>query len=299
MNFFTRITAWKNRLQSIPRPRWWAFAVDLYKNINNDNVTLISAGIAFYFLMAIFPAIAAGISIYGLFSDPYEVMEKAKAVEQFLPKDAMGILMDQAGKIASADTGVLSFSLLTSLLLTLYTTMQGAKALITGCNIAYNCAERRNVFKLNLTAYALTLFLVVYFILSLGLVAIIPAVVGVLNIFYPLDILLLWCRWPAMFVLALSGLSVVYRFAPSRLDPRWEWLNPGAVTATSLWLFLSSLFSAYVSNFGKYNETYGSLGAVVILLLWFLLTALTILLGAEVNATLEQRKNTGKPAETL
>lgn len=293
------IKALQARIQAIPRPRWWSFAADLYNHVTNDNIGLISAGIAFYFLMAVFPAIAAGISIYGLFSDPYDIMDKASALEQFLPKDALAILMDQAAKIASASKGVLSFSLISSLLLTLYTTTQGAKALITGCNIAYNCPEKRNIFKLNLTAYALTFFLVVYFIISLILVAVIPAVVQFLHIFYPLDILLLWCRWPAMFALALSGLSVIYRFAPSRPEPRWQWLNPGAVTATALWLLLSSLFSVYVSNFGKYNETYGSLGAVVILLLWFLLTALTILLGAEINATLDERKNKAQQAETL
>lgn len=289
----------QDRIQSIPRPRWWDFAVDLYNNVSRDNIGLISAGIAFYFLMAVFPAIAAGISIYGLFSDPYDIMKKASAVDQLLPKDAVGILMDQATKIASAGTGVLSFSLISSLLLTLYTTTQGAKALITGCNIAYNCPERRNFFKLTLTAYTLTFFLVVYFIVSLILVAVIPVIVQFLHVFFPLDILLLWCRWPVMFLLALSGLSVIYRFAPSRPEPRWMWLNPGAVTATGLWLLLSSLFSVYVSNFGKYNETYGSLGAVVILLLWFLLTALTILLGAEINATLDERKSKGKQAETL
>ena len=270
---------------------WFKVLFKTYTNAGDHYVGLIAAGIAFYFLMAAFPAIGATISIYGLMADPAVIADHIDKAGHVLPGDALKILSDQAHKITEAGHGALSFSLLISIVLTVYSTTQGAKALMTGCNIAYNVHETRNFFKLNATAYILTLFLVVYFLLSLTLVAILPAVVATVP-YAPFAMVMSWLRWPLVVVVAVFGLAVFYFFAPNRDHRQWHWISPGAAVATLMWVVLSSLFSFYVSHFGTYNKTYGSLGAVVILLLWFWLTATTILYGAELNASLEEAQGT-------
>lgn len=266
---------------------WWAFAQRFMINMGNDNVGLIAAGIAFYFLMAAFPAIGAAISLFGLFSDPHMITSQIDKLDRFLPGDALNILSSQAQKIASTGDSTLTISLLISLLLTIYSTTQGAKAIIQGCNIAYNEKESRNFLKLNLTAYGMTVLLLLSFLSTLTLVGIIPAVVAFVRLPPPMSDLVLLMRWPFMFIAAIVGFGLVYRIAPDRKKKEWHWITPGAILGTLMWVSGSALFSFYVTNFGSYNETYGSLGAVIILLLWFWLTAMTILVGAEINATAE------------
>jgi membrane protein len=266
------------------------------KNASEDNLSMIAAGIAFYFLMAAFPALGAAISLYGIVSNPVFVTDQIGQLGHFLPQEALQILMDQAHKIVSASKSTLSFSFLFSILFTIYSATQGTKALITGCNIAYNVSETRNFLKLNLTSFGLTLFLVVYMLVSLSLVAVIPAIVAIIP-YAPFAHMISLLRWPFMLFIALSGLAIFYFFAPSRPSRHWQWISPGATSATLLWVVVSALFSAYVSHFGKYNETYGALGGVIILLLWFWLSALTILYGAELNATLEETDRPEKAAE--
>ncbi len=266
----------------------WRFFVRLMDNTSQDNIGLIAAGIAFYFLMASFPAIAAAISLYGLFSDTAVITQQMNVLEEFLPRDALQLLTEQAIKIATSDGGALSVGVVLGLLFTIYSTTQGTKALITGFNIAYNEKERRNIIVLTATAYVLTLFLLVFFLMALTLIAVLPAIFAWIPLPGMLDQWILLLRWPIMCALALLAISVLYRFGPCHTKARWKPFSWGAAVATFLWLVMSSLFSFYVSNFGSYNETYGSLGAVVILLLWFWMSAMTILIGAEFNATLEQ-----------
>lgn len=277
--------------QSLARHNWWKILVKTYTNANDHYVGLVAAGIAFYFLMAAFPAIGATISIYGLMADPAVIADHLDKAGRVLPGDALKILSDQAHKITGAGHGALSISLLISILLTIYSTTQGAKALMTGCNIAYSVRETRNFFTFNVTAYLLTLFLVVYFLVALTIVAVLPVIFNLIP-YAPFATAAGYLRWPIMAVVAIAGLATFYFFAPNRANREWHWISPGAAVATLMWVVLSSVFSLYVSHFGTYNQTYGSLGAVVILLLWFWLTATTILYGAELNASLEETQGT-------
>lgn len=260
------------------------YLVRLYKNLEEDYIGLVAAGVAFYFFLAAFPALAALISLYGLFSDPVFVTGELQRLERFLPPESLSILADQARAIAAGSKASLGLGVIVGILLAIYSAMRGVGALIKGLNIAYNVRERRNIFILNSVAFGLTFVMMVYILLSLSLIAILPAALNILHMPQGITETLLALRWPLLLMMGMVGLQILYRYAPCHAG-RWRCFSWGTFMATLFWVGGSSLFSAFVSNFGKYNETYGSLGAVAVLLLWFWLSALSILLGAEINAS--------------
>lgn len=262
------------------------YGMRLYDNVENDNIGLLAAGVAFYFFLAAFPAIGALISLYGLFADPAFITGQFENLDHFLPPESLKILADQARSISSTSGAALGLGVIVGLLLTIYSTTKGVKALITGLNVAYNEKERRNFVVLNYKAFVLTFAMLVYLIFSLSLIAVMPALFNFLHIPDYISTPLLAARWPLLSLCAIVGLQIVYYYAPCHKAPQWRWISWGALVAALFWLGASSLFSLFVSNFGNYNETYGSLGAVAVLLLWFWLSSLTILIGAEVNASL-------------
>jgi len=275
--------------EEIPRPGWRDIFWRVKAEITKDHVSLIAASVAFYGLLAMFPLVAAIISIWGLLFDPQQLASQIEAVSDALPEDAAGIVIDQARAVAAyAGTGV-SLAAIFGILLALYGASRGMQALIEGLNIVYDETEKRGFIKLYLLIFALTLGLIVTAIVVLGLIAVLPAIVAGLGLGDTVEALLRYARWPLLLAVALFGLAVVYRFAPSRAEPKWRWVSPGAAVATALWLVGSIAFSIYVTNFGSYNETYGSIGAVVILLMWFWLSAFIILLGAELNSEIEHQ----------
>ena len=202
----------------------------------------------------------------------------------------MKILIDQAQRITSSNESILSLGFILSVVLTIYSATKGVNALIQGFNIAYNRAETRNLIQVNMTAFLLTFILLTYFLLSLSMIALLPLLIKAVHLGHTYEDLLLLARWPLLFFMAIIGLELLYYYGPANPNPHWRWISWGSVFATATWLFFSYLFSVFVTNFGTYNETYGSLGAVIILLLWFWLSALTILLGAEINATQEESR---------
>ena len=284
------------RPQDIPTPGWRDIALRTKNEISDDHVSITAAGVAFYALLAIFPAIAALISIWGLVADPAQMEQQIQSVAGMLPQEAASILRDQAHNVASNAGGALSFGLIFGLLLTLYSAAAGMKALIEGLNIAYDEEEKRSFIRYNLIALGLTLGAIVAVIVVLGLIAVVPALLGNLGLGSTAETLITWLRWPLLFVFAMVGLTVLYRYAPSRDEPRWRWVSWGSVIATLLWVLGSMAFSVYVRNFASYNETYGSLGAVVILLMWLWLSAFIVLLGAELNSEMEHQ--TGEDTTT-
>jgi membrane protein len=275
------------RPQDIPKPGWRDVLVRTKNEISDDHVSMIAAGVAFYGLLAIFPAIAALISIWGLMFDPRQIEQQIALVSSALPQQAASIITDQARKIASSAGAGMSIAAIAGILLTLYSAAKGMKALIEGLNIIYDEDEKRGFIRLNLVSLALTLGLIAVMIVSLGLIIVAPALLGSLGLGSTVEALVTYLRWPILFVVAIVGLAVLYRFAPSRNQPRWRWVSWGAAIATALWIIGSIAFSIYVRNFGSYNETYGSLGAVVILLMWFWVSAFIVLLGAELNSQME------------
>lgn len=267
------------------------YLVGMYQRAQDNLIGLVAAGVAFYFFMGAFPALAALISLYGLFSDPIFIADQLEGFSRFLPPDSFNILVSQARAIAGTSGAALSLGLVFGILLTIYSATKGVKALIKGFNIAYGQKETRNIVAMNMTAFFLTFVLMVYFLLSLLLVAFLPAFFQLIHVPDLIMESALSLRWPILFCLAVMGLEILYYYGPNFKRPKWQWMSWGSLIATILWLACSSFFSLFVSNFGNYNETYGSLGAVAVLLLWFWLSAMMILLGAEINAAIYRHRH--------
>lgn len=271
------------------------YLLRLFQNIEEDYIGLLAAGVAFYFFMAAFPALAALISLYGIFSDPVFISDQLQNLQNFMPAESLKILADQAQSISSSNNAALGLGFVVGLVLTVYATTKGVRALMKGLNIAFNVRERRNIVLQNYTAFTLTFGMMIYLLFSLTLIAFMPAVFNILPLPDYISTPLLLIRWPLLMFSAMIGLQILYHYAPSHpKNKKIAWWSWGSIVAMLFWVGGSSLFSLFVSNFGKYNETYGSLGAVAVLLLWFWLNALTILLGAEVNASFKTEEERGK-----
>jgi membrane protein len=257
---------------------------------NKDNLSIVAAGVAFYAFLAIFPALAALVSIYGLFADPARVQSQITSFGNLVPPQAFDIIQGQLQSVAHSSGGALGAGVFVGLLLTVWSATKGMKALTKALNIAYGTEESRGFFRQNALAIFLTLGAIIFIIISLTLIMVVPILLQFIGLGGIAKSLMSWLRWPLLAILVIIGLAVLYRFAPDRAPEKWHWHNWGAVTATVLWLAVSGLFSLYVSHFGNYNKTYGSFGAVVILMLWFWLTTYIVLLGAELNAAMVRRK---------
>lgn len=269
-------------------PKWLRIALRFKNCLSYHQVGLLAAGIAFYFLLAAFPAIAAIVSVSALLADPDILMEHMELLDQLLPPDAASILTGQVIKITTTHASALSLSFAVSFVMTFWAASKGVRALIRGFNVAYGYQEGRNVFLRLLLAYGITVGAVIYLIISLVLIAGIPTVLnfvpyisGLLNSAFML------LRWPVLFAGAMFGLQMIYNLAPAAPRIRWNMISWGAVAATILWVGASSAFSFFVTHFGKYNEVYGSLSAVIVLLMWFWISGISILAGAELNAAIE------------
>lgn len=277
------------RPQDIPRQGWRDILLRVKAQQSEDNLSIIAAGVAFYSLLALFPALAALVSLYGLVADPADVQQELSLMGKFMPQEAYQIISTQLNTIVSHSGEALSFGLVAGLLLSLWSATSGIKALITALNIAYDEEERRGFFKFNAIALLLTVAGIVFVVVSLGLIAVLPGLFGKLGLPDFLQGIINYGRWPLLAILIMLGLAVIYRYAPSRDEPQWHWVSWGAFIATIFWIIASLLFSYYVSNFANYNKTYGSIGAIIILLTWFYLTAFIILLGGELNAEMEHQ----------
>ncbi|KPV41214.1 hypothetical protein AN478_04825 [Thiohalorhabdus denitrificans] len=266
---------------------WKAVARRVWRGISRDNLSVVAAGVGFYAFFALFPALAAVVSLYGLVADPGDVERMVRQVQDVLPEAVTGILSSQLRKLAENTGARLGVGVVVGILIALWSATKGTKALMVGLNIVNGEEEKRGFLRQNAVALGLTLGAVLAVILALAMVVVAPAVLAAFPLPDLLRPLIAWVRWPVLAVLMALGLSALYRYAPSRRPPRWRWLTHGAVLATGLWLIASGLFSWYVANFGAYNKTYGSMAAIAILLMWFFLSAYVILLGAKVNSELE------------
>jgi membrane protein len=273
----------------LPAAGWRDILWRVKSQMTEDNLSLVAAGVAFYALLALFPGIAAAVSIYGLVVDPQTVAEQMSAMSQVLPQESRGIIEEQLTRVTASGSTALGFGAIVGVLLALWSANKGTQALITALNIVYDEREKRGFVRLYAISLALTLGIILFLIVCLAAIAVLPALVGSLGLPEVVRQLATWLRWPILGIAFVSALAVLYRYAPSRREARWRWVSSGAVLATIGWLIGSGLFSWYVSNFGSYNETYGSLGAVAVLMMWFWLSALIVLLGAELNAEMEHQ----------
>ena len=261
----------------------------IVSRVSRDNITFVAAAVAFYVMLAIFPALAALVSLYGLVGNPADVVQRIGDYGSLLPPEALKLITDGLNSFAQKSNSQLSFALATSVLLAIWSARSGMSAVMTGLNIAYEEPERRSFIVQNLVALGLTIAGVVFTGVVFLAVAGVPIVLATLSLDSFSATLLATVRWPLLAVLVVAAFAMMYRWAPSRSHPRWRWISWGSGIATALWLAGSVVFSFYVSKFGSFDATYGSLGAVVILLLWLWVSALVLLVGAEIDAEVDKR----------
>jgi membrane protein len=273
-----------DRPSEIPRPGWWDILLRVKDDLSRTNVSLIAAGLAFYAFLAIPSALTALVALYGLAFDPSAVGKQIDAMSAIMPADAIRIVSTILTSITTSSGSKLSVALGISVLLALWSARSGTASLMTALNMAYEEEEKRGFIRFNVHAFVLTLFATIFALLALALVAVLPVVIDLLPLGSYGKLVASVVRWPVLVLLLVASLSAIYRFAPSREQARWRWVSWGAAVATMLWLVGSILFSLYVSTIAAYDKTYGSLGAVIILLLWFYLSAYVTLVGAELNA---------------
>ncbi|WP_053231386.1 YihY/virulence factor BrkB family protein [Sandaracinus amylolyticus] len=288
------------RPTQIPPKGWKDVLLRVKKEMKEDRISVVAASVAFWTILAIFPALIALVLLYGLISDPAEVERQVSSMSSALPGDARTLLSDQMRGIVSTPRQGLGIGLVVSLLGALWAASGGMRALIDALNIAYDQQETRNFFKLRALSIALTVGAILFIALAVFSVGVLPVIFEYVGLGRVVERVLEFGRWPLLALLATIGLSALYRFAPCRTHAKWRWVTPGGVVATAFWLGATALFSFYVSNFGSYNETYGALGGVIVLLLWLYLSSYAVLLGAEINAEMEHQtakdSTVGEPA---
>ena len=271
--------------QEIPPKGWKDIAKRTAKEVKQDQVPLLAAGVAFYTLLALFPAIIAGVSIYGLVADPQTVRDQIDKLTEMLSPSTAQLLTEQIKQVTSGAGGALGLATVIGILTALWSASSGMKALITGVNLAYDEGESRKFVKLRGLSILLTLGAMV-------LLAVAGAtIVGFPPIADSLPTVLQWVlgilRFVVLAVLLVLGLAALYRYAPDRDEPKWTWVSWGSGVATVLWILASIGFSIYVNSFGNYNKTYGALAGIIILMFWLYLTAVIVLVGAELNTEME------------
>ncbi|MHA3913418.1 YihY/virulence factor BrkB family protein [Halovulum sp. GXIMD14793] len=270
-----------------PLARWFALAFRVLGRVGKDRLSLIAAGVAFFCLLALFPALTAVLAIGGLVLERQEILEQLDQLNGLVPEDVLSIIRDQAGSVA-ASSG-LELTVVVSVAFALWSASRGINVLCDGLNVAYGVQESRGIVLRNLIVLGMTIAMVI------GLVLVAIAMVGipVLLAYVPLgpvaDAAARGGSWILLSLTALTGLAVLYRFGPSRRQVRLVWLTPGALFAFFSWVATSVAFTIYVSHFTSYNESFGALAGVIVLMLWLWLTVLVVLIGAELNAEIEGR----------
>jgi membrane protein len=290
--------------RQIPAPGWKDVLWRTYNAINEKNLFLVAGGVTYYVLLALFPALLSLVFIYGLVFDRAQVEKQVNAMAGLLPESARQLIATELHQIVTSSGGALSIGVVISLLFALWSASRGMSGMMSGLDIAYGEVDQRSFIRFNLIALALTLGLLVAGVVVIALVAVLPAVTTALQgsggggLFKWVVLIL---EWPVLMAFMMFLLAVLYRYAPDRRAPQWLWASPGAIVGSLLWIIGSILFSIYVANFANYNATYGSLGAVIVLLTWLYLSAFVVLLGAQINAEIERqtKKDTttdgGKP----
>jgi len=272
----------------IPPIGWKDVGKRVMTKVREDNLTLVAAGIAFFSLLSLAPAMIALVSIYGLVASPTDVSRHVNELSGAMPDEAKRLISEQLSQVVSTDRAGLGLSLVIGVLIALWGASTAMKNLMVALTLANNEDERRGFVALRTRAALLTLAGIVFLIGTVMLLTVAPSwIEGTGSAALGLAVTVV--RWPALFVAMMVGLAVIYRYAPDRDEPKWRWVSWGAAIATALWVLASVGFSIYASQFGSYNKTYGSMAAVVITMLWLYLTALCVLLGAVVNAELEHQ----------
>jgi membrane protein len=273
----------------IPVRGWKDILLRVYGNISEHRVIAIAAGVTFYTILAIFPAIAALVALYGLFADPAAMTNHLNALSSFVPGGALDVVSEQLGRVVSQGNRTLGFAFLLGLVVSLWSANAGMKALFDALNIVYAEPEKRGFIKLNAESLAFTLGALILTLLAIAAMIVLPIALDYLGLAAATAWILTLGRWPLLLIAISLAIALIYRYGPSRREPQWRWISWGSAFAAIAWLIVSILFSWYAQNFGNYNKTYGSLGAVIGFMTWIWLSSIVILIGAELNAETEHQ----------
>jgi membrane protein len=273
----------------VPKEGWRDIVVRTFKEAKADGVPLLAAGVAFYALLALAPALTALSGVYGLVADPSEAAGHVRDLLAAAPREVRELVHEQLSTAAQREQGEALLAVIVGTVLALWSASSGVQHLIRAINTAYDEEETRGFVKVRALALGLGIAGVVFLAVALGVIALLPAALADTALGEPARIAIGILRWPALALAMVLALGIVYRVAPDREDAKWRWVGLGSITATLLWLVASGLFSLYAANFGKYEDTYGALGGVVVVMLWLFLTAYVIVLGAELNAETERQ----------
>jgi membrane protein len=271
----------------IPARGWKDILLRVYRGISDDRILANAAAVTFYALLALFPAIAALVSIYGLFADPASIEQQLDSMSAMLPGGAVDVIRDQLHRLVAQPRGTLGVSFILGLVVSLWSANGGIKALFDALNAVYEEHEERSFFRLNAITLTFTLAMIAFLIVALACIVALPVALNYLPGFFGLILDL--ARWPALLVLVALALACIYRYGPSRDEPKWRWLTWGSAFAALTWLGFSAIFSFYAGHFGTFNKTYGSLGAVIGFMTWMWLSVAVILIGAKLNAEMEHQ----------
>ncbi|MFE1603160.1 YihY/virulence factor BrkB family protein [Methylobacterium sp. ID0610] len=277
----------------IPAKGWKDVLYRVYLEFQKDRVLSVAAGVTFYTLLAIFPAVAALVSLYGLVSDPATINDHLSLLQGMLPSGALDIIGEQVKRITAKGGTTLGLTFFTSLILSLWSANAGVKAIFDALNIVYEEEEKRSFIQLNLQSLTFTFGGLLFVVVALTGIVVLPVILNFIGMFgitiSPKAWYIALVRWPILLAILLFALAMLYRYGPSRDKPQWRWVTPGSLIAGVVWLVASIAFSWYVAHFGSYNETYGSLGAVIGFMTWIWISATIVLLGGEINAEMEHQ----------
>jgi membrane protein len=273
----------------IPWAGWKDILWRTYQRISDDRLLAIAGGVVFFGLLAMFPAITALVSSYGLFADPSTIGANLQTLAVMLPEGTFQVVQDQIARVVAKGSSELGTTFLFGLALALWSANAGMKALIDALNAAYEEREKRSFIRLNLLSLALTVGGIVGLLSMVSVVVAFPLAIDYLGLQPLSQLIISLARWPLMFLMLMIALAVLYRFGPSRREARWKWLSIGSLSASVLWIAGSAALSWYLSSFGNYNATYGSLGAAIGLMMWMWMSAIIVLLGAELNSEIEHQ----------
>lgn len=278
-----------NSPAQFPLAGWKDIFWRVWSEVSDDRVMLVAGGVTFYLLLALFPALAAFVSFYGFVADPVAITDHLNSLADLLPDEGLDLIRTQLQSLLSQSESALGVGVLVGLAIALWSANNGIKALFDAMNVAYEEIEERSFLKLNLWSGLFTLGALLVAIILFVAIGAVPAMLALFHLEGWAETLIALGRWPLLLAAVWLGITLLYRYGPSRTSAKWRWLNWGAGLATLVWVMTSWAFSFYLENFANYNATYGSLGAVIGLMMWTWISVVILIIGAEINAEMEKQ----------
>jgi len=267
---------------------WKDLLLRVYQDIDKHHLLAMAAGVTFYSILALFPAMAALVAIYGLFADPGAIGSHLDTLSGVLPGGGVEVVGDELKRLTGQPRGTLGVAFVVGLVTALWSANAGIKGLFDALNLVYEVPEKRSFIKLNAMSLAFTAATIGFALIALAAMVVVPIALDYFGITTVAEAAFRWLRWPALLVGVMLWMAVLYRFGASRSDAVWRWVTWGSAVAATLWLIASALFTWYAANFGSYNKTYGSLGAVIGFMIWMWISTIVVLLGAAIDSEMEQ-----------